>query len=200
MEGMTLDATLIAGVLSGLAGLLVFLVLHHLWIRPIWFILPMGLFLASAGGLAVGWSYGELLPGLPPRPWTFPAVVALIALILAPSILLAELRPPLFTVTTDDPQLAMSVGSAVVIFVLELLLTATVAGGLAGWFIGGSGRAALSTAVAGFIFALGPGHNIPFLGSTPGTGKGIILLAAIVFVSAVVLVEGHVALSRGSGP
>ena len=204
VEAVTLGATpspaLIAGVLSGLAGLLVFLVLHHLWIQPIWFILPMGLFLAGAGGLAVGWAYDELLPGLPARPWTLPAVVAVIAAILAPSILFAELRAPLFTVTSADPRLAVSVGRAVVVFVLELLLTATVTGGLLGWFIGGSRRAAMATATAGFIFALGPGHNIPFLGNTPGTGTGIALLLAVVLVSAVVLVQGQFFLSRGNGP
>lgn len=198
--GATISPALVAGALSGLAGLLVFLVIHHFWITPIWFILPVGLVLAIGGGLAVGWAYGELLPGLPPRPWTFPAMVALIALILAPSIFLAELRSPLFTVTTDDAQLAVSVARVVVTFILELLVTAALAGGLAGWVIGRNGRAALATATAGFIFALGPGHNIPFLGNTPGTGKGIALLLAIVAVSALVLVEGHLALTRGHGP
>jgi len=32
--------SLIAGAISGVAGLLVFLTIHHFWIRPIWFILP----------------------------------------------------------------------------------------------------------------------------------------------------------------
>lgn len=34
-------AALIAGILAGIAGLLVFLALHALWIVPIWFILPV---------------------------------------------------------------------------------------------------------------------------------------------------------------
>jgi hypothetical protein len=83
---------------------------------------------------------------------------------------------------------------AVIIFIRNLLLTATVTGGLAGWLIGRTKRAALVTALAGFIFALGPGHNIPFLGNTPGTGKGIALLIAIVLAASIVLVEGHGAL------
>jgi hypothetical protein len=75
-------ASLIAGVLAGITGLLVFLVIHHIWIMPIWFILPIGLVIAAAGGLAVGWAYSELLPGLPRRPWSIFAWVALISLSL----------------------------------------------------------------------------------------------------------------------
>jgi hypothetical protein len=76
-------------------------------------------------------------------------------------------------------------------FIFELLVTAALAGGLAGWLIVGTPRSALASAVAGFIFALGPGHNIPFLAGTPGTLKGLILLTAIVVVASTVLVEGH---------
>ena len=82
------------------------------------------------------------------------------------------------------------------VFILELLLTATLMGGLAGWIIGRTRKAALVTALAGFIFALGPGHNIPFLGNTPGTLKGVAILFAIVMVSAVVLVGTHTRISK----
>jgi hypothetical protein len=88
----------------------------------------------------------------------------------------------------------------VFIFVFDLLLTATVIGGLGGWLIGRTMRAALATALAGFVFALGPGHNVPFLGNTPATGKGIALLIVILLVASIVLVEGHAALIRGSFP
>jgi hypothetical protein len=69
-------------------------------------------------------------------------------------------------------------------------------GALAGWWLGHTPRAAIATAVAGFVFALGPGHNIPFLGNTPGAAKGVVLLASIVLVSAVVLVESQAWLAR----
>ncbi len=191
-------ASLIAGMLAGIAGLLVFLVIHHLWIKPIWFILPIGLVIALIGGLAVGWAYSELLPGLPARPWTLFAWVALIGLTLTPSIVLAQLSPPLFTGTGENVIPTISVEQAVIIFVRNLLFTATVIGGLGGWLIGRTKRAALATALAGFVFALGPGHNVPFLGNQPATGKGIILLIAIVLAASIVLVEGHAALIRGS--
>lgn len=193
-------APLIAGMLAGAAGLLAFLVIHHLWIKPIWFILPLGLVIAVIGGLAVGWAYGELLPGLPARPWTILAWVALIGLTLLPAILLAQLRPPVFTRTGENVTLTVSVGRAVFIFVFDLLLMATVIGGLGGWLIGRTRRAAFATALAGFVFALGPGHNVPFLGNQPATGKGIILLIAIVLTASIVLVEGHAALIRASFP
>jgi len=80
-----------------------------------------------------------------------------------------------------------------------LLLTATIVGALAGWRMGHTGQAAIATAVADFVFALGPGHNIPLLGNTPGVGKGIALLLAVVVVSAVVLVEGQMWLASRIG-
>jgi hypothetical protein len=193
-------ASLIAGMLAGTAGLLVFLMIHHMWIKPIWFILPVGLVIAVSGGLAVGWAYRELLPGLPARPWTILAWVALIGLTLLPAIVLAQLRPPVFTGTGMNVIASVSVAQAAVIFVRDLLLPATVIGGVGGWLIGRTRRAAVATALAGFVFALGPGHNVPFLGNQPATGKGIILLIAIVLTASSVLVEGHAALIRRSFP
>jgi hypothetical protein len=187
-------ASLIAGMLAGVAGLLVFLVIHHLWIKPIWFILPLGLVIAASGGLAVGWAYSELYSHLPKRPWTIPALVALIGLTLTPAVVIAQLRPPLFTGSGMNVIANVSVAQAAVIFVRDLLLPAAVVGGLEGWLIVRTKRAALTTALAGFIFALGPGHNVPFLGNQPATGKGIILLIAIVLTASIVLVEGHAAL------
>ncbi|MCC7359839.1 MAG: hypothetical protein IT317_10200 [Anaerolineales bacterium] len=190
------QAAWLTGPLAGIAGLLVFLTLHQLWIRPIWFILPLGLVVAVGGGLAVGWSYAELLPGLPPRLWRLPALVALIALTLLPAVVLAELHPPVFTVVAGEVVLAVSVARLVFSFGVELLLAATVIGGVAGWLIGRTRRAAGATALAGFVFALGPGHNLPFLGHTPATGLGLGLVAAIILSAATVLVVGQAILAR----
>jgi hypothetical protein len=186
-----------AGVLAGVASLLVFLVLHHLWIKPIWFILLIGLVIAAAGGLATGWAYRELLPGLPGRPWTIPAWAALVSLTLAPAVVLAQLRPPVFTTAGI---LNMSLQGAAIIFIRDLLLPAAVTGGLADWLIGHTRRAVLATAVAGFVFALGPGHNVPFLGNAPATGKGILLLLAVTLSASAVLVEAQAVLSGGKHP
>jgi hypothetical protein len=185
------SAARIAGVAAGIAGLLAFLVLHALWIVPIWFILPVGLLIAGGGGLAVGWAYAELHHQLPRRPWTALAVVGLIAVILLPAVVLAELQAPVFTVTPAGPVQTVATSMIVARFVGELLATATIAGGLAGWWLGRTRLAALATAVAGFVFALGPGHNIPFIGGTPGLGKELAIMAAVIVIAALVLVEGY---------
>lgn len=181
-------AYLIAGVLSGVVGLFVFLIIHHFWIMPIWFIFPAGLLMAGVGGLAVGWAYQEIRAGLPPRPWTALALVALIGATLTPAIVAAELREPLTSLGAGMiPR--QEAGRIIAHFILELLIPAAVVGGLAGGWLGRTRRAALATALAGLVFALGPGHNIPFLGNTPVVGKGLTLLSAIVVVSAFALVE-----------
>jgi hypothetical protein len=95
----------------------------------------------------------------------------------------------MFDVSVPGGLLMISVGQATLIFILELLAPVTLVGGLAGWMISRTPRAMVSTGLAGFVFALGPGHNIPFLGSTPGTLKGVIILMSIILVSAIVLVK-----------
>jgi hypothetical protein len=106
--------------------------------------------------------------------------------------LLAELRQPMFNVSAAGvANLAMGVPEAVMHFIGELLLTSSITGGLLGWWLGRTRRAAFAMAMAGFVFALGPGHNIPFIGGTPGVGKEIAIMAAVVLVSAITLVEGY---------
>jgi len=187
----TASAARIAGAVAGIAGLLAFLTLHALWIVPIWFILPAGLLVAGGGGLAVGWAYAELSSGLPRRLWTALAVVGVITVILLPAFVLAELRAPLFAVTPAGAVQAVATWVIVARFAGELLATATIMGGLVGGWLGRTRRAALATAVAGFIFALGPGHNIPFIGGTSGLGKQLAIMASVTLISALVLVEGH---------
>ncbi|MCH7589046.1 MAG: hypothetical protein IIC78_13585 [Chloroflexi bacterium] len=107
-------------------------------------------------------------------------------MILVPAMIIAQITPAPFQVDgTIAP--GYTAGRAAVQFILELLLTATLMGALAGWILGGSQRAALATALAGFVYALGPGHNIPFLGNTPVVWKGILLLLAINTVSSLVM-------------
>ena len=56
-------------------------------------------------------------------------------------------------------------------------------------------------ALAPFVFAIGPGHNIPLLGGTPVVGKEIVMLGAVVGISSVVVVEGHAwAMRRAARP
>lgn len=121
-----------SGLLAGLAGLLTYLVIHHFWIRPIWFVLPLGLGLAGLGGAAVGWSYRDLRPALPPSPWRTPAWTGLILALLLPAVVLAEIRPPLFDISLPEAQLTIGPGRVALYFTLELLLTASLGGGIVG--------------------------------------------------------------------
>ena len=182
---------LVAGLLAGIVGLITFLVIHALWILPIWFILPIGVVIASLGGLAVGWAYAEVQHRLPKAQWRLLAVVGLIALILTPSVVIAEVRPSMVIVTATGQEATMDTSEMVVRFIGELLVTATLVGGLLGAWLGRTRRAIFAMAVAGFIFALGPGHNIPFIGGTSGVAKEIAIMLIVIFVSALVLVEGH---------
>jgi len=186
MPTQSTSNSLIAGILSGVAGLLVFLTIHHFWIMPIWFILPAGLLIAGLGGLAVGWAYSEVQPGLPPRPWKALAMFGLIGAILAPALILAQILPPVVDVAAR--KLVGSTGELIARFAL-LFVSATVVGALCGWLLARTWRGAVAMATAGLVFALGPGHNIPFLGNTPVVGKELVLLAAIALTSSVVLVE-----------
>ena len=85
-----------AGVLSGVVGLLVFLLIHHVWIKPIWMIFVPGFLIAAVGGVAVGWAYFHVQASLPPRPWNSLAVLAIITAILLPGVLLSFTHGPLF--------------------------------------------------------------------------------------------------------
>jgi hypothetical protein len=191
-----LSVALFSGFIAGLSGLAVFLVVHALWILPIWFILPMGIPISGVGGVAVGWAYAEIAHRLPSRPWRIPAVAGLVSLILLPSILIAELRPPMFIVAGSGiAVLMMSVPEAILRFISDLLIPVGVSGGLLGAWLGRTRRATLVMLLAALMLALGPGHNIPFLGTTTGVGKEITIIALVNLVSALTLVEVHARLS-----
>jgi hypothetical protein len=182
---------LVSGAVSAITGLLVFLVIHAVWIMPIWFILPVGLMIAVPAGMVIGHAYAVIQHRLPKRPWNFISVSILIAIILLPGTLLAELRTPMFAFSPTGPIFQMELGAAIIIFILELLLTAALTGGLIGWIIGRSVRAVSLMALAGLMFALGPGHNIPFIGGTGGVYKEWAIMGSIIIPSAFVLVEGY---------
>jgi hypothetical protein len=180
-----------------MAGLVTFLLIHHVLIAPIWFIAPAGAVLAAAGGAAVGAAYAELLPHLPRRPWTTIAVILVIAAVLLPAFVFSELCGPMFAMDGDGGGTLLFPGTeAAVRVVLGLLGTAVVAGAVLGWLLTRSRRAAARLAAAGLLLALGPGHNIPLLGGTPAVGEEFVILATVAGVASLVLVEGNARLAR----
>ncbi len=183
-----LHAALAAGSLAGTVGLIVFLIIHHLWIKPIWMIFLPGLLIAILGGLALGWAYSHIRTSLPPRPWASLALFGLVTSILLPAMIVSFTHGPLFDLATANIRPGEG-GRVAVRMALELALTAVVAGALVGHLVGHSSRAAFAMAVAGLVLAIGPGHNIPMFGANPVAFKGHAIVVAINAVSAVVLVE-----------
>jgi len=193
------ETAVAAGVVAGIAGFGVFLVAHHLWIVPIWFIAPVGLVMAGAGGAVMGASYATLRPRLPRRPWTAPAVAALSAGMLAPAVLIGELRGPIFALEANGGgTLLVPPTEALVDVLVGLLGTSALVGAIVGALIGRHLRAVGATTLAAIALAIGPGHNIPLLGGTPAVGKELSILGAVVVAAAVVLVEGEARLSAGA--
>lgn len=190
-----LTASLLAGAGASLVSLLVFLAVHHVWIKPIWFIAPPGALIAVIGGLAVGWMWFLLEARLPSGWLAAPALFGLIMGVLLPAILLSFTHGPLFDLATAT--IPPGQGKAVAVrFVLELLLTAMITGAVVGALLGRSPTAALATGLAGLAFAAGPGHNVPMFGSNPAAFKGIALLVIISVALAIAFVQINTLLRR----
>jgi hypothetical protein len=193
-ETRRVRSALISGAISGEVGLLVFLTIHYFWIAPIWFILPAGALFACLGGLAVGWSYAGIRQRFPAARWHILVGFGLMTTTLAPPLVLAQILPPVVDVRAG--RLVGSTNDLIVRFVFVLFAPAILVGALEGWAILRTRRGAIATALAGLVLAMGPGHNIPFLGNTPAVGKEIALLIAIGLASSVALATAYEMLER----
>ncbi|MEO6350998.1 MAG: hypothetical protein ABIP53_10140 [Candidatus Limnocylindrales bacterium] len=175
-----------------MAGRAVFLVLHHLLIIPIWFIAPAGVVMAVAGGAAVGAAYSELRPSLPRwRHMTVPALTFFMVLMLAHSIVMAEIRGPIYSMESSGGRLLVPAPEAAADIVVGLLGTTAFTGAIIGGLIARTRRAAMITGLATFALALGPGHNIPLLGGTLNVAKELAILGTTMVVASVVVVVAH---------
>lgn len=189
-----------AGIVAGLAGFVAFLAIHHTWITPIWFIAPVGALMAAGGGAVVGIAYAELLPALPARPFRTAAVALGALLVLAPGAILAELFGPTYEMRSGGSGvLLVPFGQALALLVFGLFATAMLVGGVLGFAVGRTRRAAAWSALAALALAVGPGHNIPMLGATSVVAKELAIIATVVAVSAWVLVAVH-AREASAGP
>jgi hypothetical protein len=180
--------SVVGGVVAAVASLLVFLVVHHLWIKPIWFIALPGLLIAALGGAALGWAYSFIARAMPDRPWSWLAVLAIIVAVLLPGALLSLTHGPLFDLKTASIPPGQG-GRVALRFALELVVPAIIVGYALGAWLGGSTKAALAMGLAGLALALGPGHNVPMFGTNPAAIKGFVLLGLSILPVPIILVE-----------
>ncbi len=180
-----------AGAVAGVVGLAVFLIVHHFTIRPIWGIAPIGAVFAAGGGALVGWAYALLMPNLPKGVlWSAFSLAALLTLTQLPGFLIGQTREPVIDMATADI-LPGKGWEAARRFAIDLFLTAGLVGGLLGWWVGRSPRAAWVMAAAGLAFAIGPGHNIPFFAGTSGAAKMWGIMLAVILASALTLAGAY---------
>jgi len=167
-----------AGAASGVAGFATFIVVHSVWIFPIWFIAPTGAVIATAVGAAVGMAFDSVRP-MPWPTWSSIGIPFLgVVAVLVPAVILSEMGLRAGA-ASPLPIVAGHVGSAAAM------------GGLLGAVAGRTRRSVGMCAFAAVLIAVGPGHNIPMLASTPGAMKELTLLLAVFFVAAVALGAGN---------
>jgi hypothetical protein len=184
MEAFPFSTLIWPGAISGIAGLLTFLIVHHFTIRPIWFILPPGLLLAVGGGVAIAWAFELLQPRLSANILIASlSLAALLTLTQVPGFLIGSTREPILDMSSATllPGTGMQAAGR---FAIDLFLTAAVSGALIGWGLAGSAAAGGRLALAAVAFSIGPGHNIPFFAGTTGAGKMWAIMGLVIFVSA----------------
>ena len=185
-EEPALTPTLIAAAFAGLGGFVVFLVVHALWILPIWFIAAPGSVVAALGGAGAGWAYHEVRPRFRRPVGAILALLGLQLVAVAPAHALAMARGPLPPGFVTNPP-----GPFLLRVMIELLGGAAAVGGVAGAVLAAPGRrrrAAIATAAAAVGLAIGPGHNVPLLAAAPAAPKMWLLLGASSLTAAVLFV------------
>lgn len=195
--GRSVAPAVAPGIAAGVTGFVVFLVLHEVWILPIWFVAPLGFGIAVVGGATVSWAYLHVERHLPAgllRRWLVVAGGAVV--VLAPSLVVAWVGDPYFTVVDGVRVATGDVSVVAARFILEFLVVTTLAGAVLGWLVTRTRRGTLAVAAAALAFALGPGHNLPFFHvvTAPDAARTAVLLtlAPILVASAVFVVVDRV--------
>ena len=191
------NAVVVTGVLSGAVCLAVFLVIHAIWITPIWGVAVIGVFLATGGGAAAARCYSLARRIMPARPLSWLAVLGMMAIPLVPCFILTSVLPPLLEAQNGQVVHPINVPWLVTGFFVNLLVPAAVVGAIMGWLISGRRSGAVLFAAMGLLIAVGPGHNLPLFGvfgdaTGPQLVKAFVLTFAPMAVGAVVLVEAPV--------
>src|SRR3954470_16765560 len=150
-----------AGVAAGVVGCVAFLLIHHVWLVPIWFIAPVGIPVGAAGGAVVGMAYAELFPRLPGRPWTAFVVAGVFATVMVPGVVIAQLAGPVLAVGRGGATALLVPGAQAAVLVTVCLAATVITGAGMGALIARRRSAAVSMAVAAVASGIGPGPNVP---------------------------------------
>ena len=177
-----LGLALLGGAAGGVAGFAVFLVMHSIWIVPIWDSAPAVTF-AVLAGIAIGWAYDVHRVRLPAGAAARVTVVlAALTLTLSPGLLLLPLRPPS---SVGSPSIIeIAVGAIATLLLLAMPFLAAAVGAL----IGRSGRAAIASGLAVLTFMTTIGHNILLFGNGWRGVKMWTIILTVTAVAAVTLV------------
>ena len=185
---------IVAGVISGILGLVVFLRIHALWIAPIWEVAIIGAFLACRGGIVTARCYMLTPSGMRIRPLSWLATFGMVSLPLVPCVILTTLLPPLLE--SENGQLSHRINMPWLVtgFLVTLLIPAPVVGAILGWYLTKDRSTAALFAGMGLLIALGPGHNLPLFGIFGGaTGPQLLKAYVLTFVpmaiAAIILAE-----------
>jgi hypothetical protein len=178
--------------MSGLVGMIVFLVLHALWIMPIWFIAPIGALISVGGGIVTGQCYARASKLSVWRPISSLYVFLMVGVTLLPCVLLIKVVPPLLESQNGEVVHPINMPWIVSGFFLLLIIPAAGVGWIFGRILGGDRSSAAIFSVMGLLIALGPGHNLPLFGAASGEQltMALTLTFAPIAAAAVVLAEG----------
>ena len=180
------------GLISGLTGLVVFLVMHAIWITPIWFISIIGIIVSAGGGIVTARCYERSTRLRIWRPFSSLYVFSLVGITLLPCVLLIQMVPPLLEAENGEVVHPVNMPWVVSGFFLLLLIPAATVGWLVGRFLTGSNSSAVLYSSMGLLVALGPGHNLPLFGDATGEQlfKALMLTFTPMAAAAVVMAEG----------
>lgn len=163
-----------AGAIAGGVALIVFVVVHAMWIVPIWGMLSMIPLAALVGALAA-WPLEQMSSRLPPEPVDGIGLALVLLASLVPTALFAVVAGPV-----DQQRITWQ-------SVFVPLALAAPAGAVIGLALTGSAAAAGALAIAALAYALTLGHNLPFFPvGTPGAGKAIALVVLPTLVAGLV--------------
>ena len=175
-------ASLVAGAVASVVGVVFFATVHWYFVFPILDILFLGLFMVPPIGLAAGWALDELavFRRLPSRHLAGPAFGLLLFATLIPIAGLAA--------THGNVDMNALTGTDYARLIIELLLLFPI-GMAAGWALERRLQPSLAMGIAAIGVGVAIGHNIPILGSSPVAGKMYLVILATELVAGTVLAE-----------